>query len=118
MVVCADPIHFQNSGPVIVVGCRAQHVPHVICHGSRGQCVLEWGTFFLEVFRELPRRNVHPVAIPLTPPSFLDNAVNLALIKGPGMSAGTRPCATLDAHIHLVHENFQMLVCPTPWTWR
>ena len=56
MVVRADPIHFQNSGPVIIVGCRPQHVPHAVCPGSRGQCVLELGTFFLEIFRELPRQ--------------------------------------------------------------
>ena len=43
------------------------------------------------------RRRVLPVAIPLTPPSSLVNAVNLALIKGAWTSSGMRAWAKLDA---------------------
>ena len=132
MVVCADPIHFQNGGPVIVVGCRPQHVPHAICPTSRGQCVLEWGTFFLKVFRKLPRQQ--PRDQP-TECASSGNSSHTSVVLGqcsqPGahqrsldVNWNTPLCDTGRCledkveHIHLIHEDFQMLACPTPWTKR
>ena len=116
MVVCADPIHFQNGGPVIVVGCRPQHVLHAICPGSRGQCVLEWGTFYLKIFRELPRqrRCDQPTECASSGDSSHTSVVlgqcSQPGIKGPWMSAGTRPCATLNAGSWPTLANFGVLV--------
>ena len=43
------------------------------------------------------RRNEHPVAMPPTPPSFFESAVNCALVKADAMELGTFACAKLLA---------------------
>ena len=69
------------------------------------------------------RRNEHPVAIPRTPPSFFESAVNLAHIKTDAMELWhsrlqSGGCLVQKfKSVFLVHHDLKVLSAPA-WPWR
>ena len=97
MVVCPNPIDAEDCRLGICVCCCPQEMSDTIRARSGGQRILERRTLpsksltncFANV-RATSRRKVHPVAMPLTPPSAFMSAVSLADINALEMVCGTR----------------------------
>ena len=102
VIVRSDPVDGEDcDSGVCVSGCEQQRTNAVSACSGR-QRVLERRAFGFEFLQELfakvlatRRRIVLPVAIPLTPPSGLESAVNLAHNMAFLMFAGILPCARM-----------------------
>ena len=100
VIVGSDAIDGENRQTGVGIGGGPEHVPDAVGASSRGQGVLEWRAFLFKCRHELfasalatKRHNVQPVAMPLIPPSGLDNAVIGALVNASLTSSGTFPFA-------------------------